>query len=346
MKSTLLIFSIFLSLGVSAQSYSEKSSVSIGDESDDSYNSANHLSGFFPGILLDSDEPDYSAEADRISLFDFNSFTIPSPPLLTTSASDLEICTGNSTRLTASSNHEIHWYTTPPPIGSPVGTGTSYITPVLTTGYYTYYAVAENNGARSEITAMEVIMVYPNPNVNIISRKSKICAGESVTLTAIGTTYYEWEKGPVSEQIVVTPENTQVYQVTGINTAGCRSTAAYTQFVEVCSPGDDETYPGGKEGSARYSSGSDHGISGMSIKEDRLFSVFPNPNNGDFNILVNSISESTKIEIYNAIGELSFSSKVTGEITAVGLKESPNGIYIVRITENDKVLRQQKIVKE
>jgi len=334
MKIKILILSIFCftlrAQVVSYMVYEKTLGLSSGLHSD------NSVAPNFSAIEPNRDEETlFLLEGERVSMYNYNSLSLPAPPLLTTSAVDLEICTGNRTRLTASSCHPIYWYATPPPIGVPVGTGTSYITPELTTGYYTYYAIAERDGIRSDITAVEVVMVYPSPELIISSNFTNLCANETATLTVNGTTYYEWENGPVSSQMTIRPASTQVYKVTGINTAGCRSNAVYTQFVESCSTNDQSSL------SSRHAPDTKD-----PIKEERLFSVYPNPNNGEFNIRVNSISETTRVEIYNSLGQLRYSYKVTSELTALTLNEYPNGIYIVRIIENDKVLKQKKIVKE
>lgn len=58
-------------------------------------------------------------------------------PVNTTPAANLAICAGNSTTLTVTGNGTISWYNLPD-IGSPLATGTSFTTPVLTetTAYY------------------------------------------------------------------------------------------------------------------------------------------------------------------------------------------------------------------
>ena len=335
MKSTLLILGITFSLNICAQttSYTTYDKISgILDGTNNTDNTSSHK--LFPGTVSDTDEFFYLSESERTSFITYNFFIQPPPPLLTTNPADLEICTGNSTRLTAASNYVVSWYTTPPPLGSPVGTGTSYITPPLTTGYYTYYAIAENSGIKSEITGVEVVMVYPSPTLSISSSVNTLCASETATLTVSGTTYYEWENGPISAQMTIRPATTQSYKVTGINTAGCKSTAVYIQTVETC------TLPYQADISIDQVANTDQ------QKDHKLFSVYPNPNNGEFSIRVNSISESTKVEVYNWQGTLTLDYKVTDEVTAVTLKDFPNGIYIIRIIENNKVLKQEKIIKE
>lgn len=253
----------------------------------------------------------------------------PSPPLLTTSSENLEICEGKKAHLTANSNHIIYWYTTPPPLGTPVGTGTSYITPALTAGYYTYYAVAEHNGIKSDATAMEVVMVYPEPVITISSNMTSACALESITLTASGTTYYEWDNGVVADYIVIQPARTQTFKVTGVNTAGCRTTSEFTQAVKTCDAANSSTQ------SAGYA---------VSEVKEYSFRVYPNPNHGEFNLNLSSLSETVRVEIYNWFGGLVYSNKVTSPLSNIQLRDTQKGIYILRIIENETLIHQEKVL--
>jgi hypothetical protein len=331
MKSTFSILSTALVLTIHSQNISSQAEDTVEKALSNNSTAFNTKYAFvLPGGNTETNllaEPTYFLEGERINLSSQGSYIEPAPPLLTTNPSDLEICTGNSTRLTARSNHIIYWYTTPPPIGSPVGTGTSYITPMLTTGYYTYYAIAENEGIKSNFSSMEVVMVYPSPTLSVLSSVNTLCAGETATLTAIGTRYYSWENGMASDQLIISPEKNTSYKVTGINTAGCVSNEVFTQAVQVCKV-EEVLAADSWRNEARYQG------------------AYPNPNNGEFNVSVNSISESTKVEVYNGLGELIYSSKITSEITPVTLKNYPRSIYILRIIENNKILKQDKIIRE
>lgn len=339
MKGTILILIVSFGLVTHAQTISSR--LFPETERAGAYDSEHLLtSGSVSGFPQDDRDGLYPQDSERMGIYNPNAFTKPVVPVLTTDAAHLEICTGNSTRLTASSNYPIYWYTTPPPLGIPVGTGSFYVTPELSTGYYTYYAVADNNGIKSDITAMEVIMVYPKPVLNIVSSAPALCSGENATLTVSGTTYYEWENGPVSPQLVIKPQETRSFKVTGVNTAGCSSTAVYTQLVESCTASAEE------ELSTLSLNSSSRHVSNDLKQDDPVFSVFPNPNHGAFNIQVSSISETTRVEIYNSLGALVYNSLIADETLQVDLHDYPDGIYIVRIAENDRVLKQQKVIKE
>ncbi len=76
-------------------------------------------------------------------------------------------------------------------------------------------------------------------------------------------------------------------------------------------------------------------------------SVFPNPNEGEFTVELNSLGENDKVasvEVMNYLGQLIYSSaQIT--ITAPSIRipvmiddTYPNGIYIVRVTVGDKIM--------
>jgi Secretion system C-terminal sorting domain/Ig-like domain CHU_C associated len=282
----------------------------------------------FQSFSIKNDGEDFYTTSDP-------KINVPSP-ILTTSAANLEICTGKSTTLTAKSNYDILWYSTPPPMGTPIGSGTLFVTPELTTGYYTYYAIASNNGNKSAASAMEVVMVYPLPTIGVVSDKNTLCNQQTAKLTAFGTTLFYWSTGEVSQNITISPNKTSTYKVTGINTAGCKNMFEYTQFVEDCTV----TAETDENNKASVNTGF------SDLVQHKYYTVYPNPNYGEFSISANSVSENTRVEIYSCLGELVYNSHIQGEITTVSLKNNSKGIYIVRILENNKLLKQQKVIKE
>lgn len=260
----------------------------------------------------------------------------PKTPVLTTKSNLLEVCEGNSTTLTATSDYPIEWYTNYPPEGEPVGRGEVFVTPILNQGYYIYHAVANNNGLRSKSSEMEVVMVYPLPFIQIVESAQNICAGESVTLSAFGTRFYFWNTGETSNEIVIQPKQNTSYTVTGMNTAGCKSVQRYTQLVENCSTFDGFMTIEKKTGLSDE----------LKISAEPISSIYPNPNTGEFKVKLNRISESTRIELYNSYGYLVYETKVNDEETSIRLMQNSKGIYTLRILDQDQVLKQEKVLIE
>ncbi|MBI3509936.1 MAG: hypothetical protein HY064_04680, partial [Bacteroidetes bacterium] len=145
------------------------------------------------------------------------------------SVSNITICTGTSTTLTATitgtppAGYVIDWYANSVG-GAPLGTGSTYTTPVL--GSTTTYWVGTCPGwFRVPVT----VTVAAAPNVTVSASSSTICSGTSTTLTAAGATTYTWMPGSLSgTSVIVTPGSTTTYTVTGTLGAGCTNTATIT----------------------------------------------------------------------------------------------------------------------
>ncbi|MCC7331228.1 MAG: T9SS type A sorting domain-containing protein [Flavobacteriales bacterium] len=70
------------------------------------------------------------------------------------------------------------------------------------------------------------------------------------------------------------------------------------------------------------------------------FSIYPNPNNGNFTIDVGNF-ENVTIEIYNISGQLILKELLLKSITPINLKENPKGVYFVKIaTDNKAIVRK------
>jgi hypothetical protein len=65
------------------------------------------------------------------------------------------------------------------------------------------------------------------PNVTFVASKSKICLGESLTLTGAGASSYAWDNG-VSDGISFAPLSTKNYRLIGTDVNGCVNTASVT----------------------------------------------------------------------------------------------------------------------
>tara|TARA_Y100000768_G_C23888151_1_gene638719 strand:+ start:29 stop:1075 length:1047 start_codon:yes stop_codon:yes gene_type:complete len=72
-------------------------------------------------------------------------------------------------------------------------------------------------------------------------------------------------------------------------------------------------------------------------------SVYPNPSNGPFTLKLNQFG-TFKLEIFNQSGELIKSDLVNSETYKTDLYDYPNGLYIVRISDNDKNFDTRKII--
>jgi len=136
------------------------------------------------------------------------------PPVVTVTAPVLQICPGESVTLTASGGATYNWGTLP-------GNGNTQTVSPSNTTVYTVTAVGAN-GCVSSNTATITIVVGP-PVAILAASKSKICVGESVTLTASGGVTYEWVGLPGNGNTqVVSPTATTMYSVYALGGNGCR----------------------------------------------------------------------------------------------------------------------------
>lgn len=137
-----------------------------------------------------------------------------------------QICPGESVTLTASGGATYNWG------NGLTGNGpTQTVSPANTTTY-TVFAVGAN-GCISANPASITIVVGP-PTAIVAASKSKICAGESVTLTASGGFTYNWVGLPGNGNTqIVTPTVTTTYSVFALGGNGCVSNTPATITIEV-----------------------------------------------------------------------------------------------------------------
>ncbi len=132
---------------------------------------------------------------------------------------DLEICSGESTVLTAAGGSTYVWST---------GATTAAIT-VIPTATTTYTVLATDaNGCTA--TAAATVLVNFAPSISI-SGNLEICSGESTILTADGGSIYIWSNGATTAATTVTPTATTTYIVTATGGNGCTATAAASVLV-------------------------------------------------------------------------------------------------------------------
>ncbi|RAR69275.1 beta strand repeat-containing protein, partial [Flavobacterium aciduliphilum] len=100
----------------------------------------------------------------------------------------------------------------------------------------TYYRLAVIcDGGSTEYSNVLTITKY-TAAVTTVSAGTTICAGQSVTLTADGSSTYAWSpatglNGTTGASVIATPSTTTTYTVTGTDSNGCATTATATVTV-------------------------------------------------------------------------------------------------------------------
>jgi hypothetical protein len=74
--------------------------------------------------------------------------------------------------------------------------------------------------------------------------------------------------------------------------------------------------------------------------------LFPNPNNGEFSLLVNEVNSNMLLEVYNSVGQIVLQESITQDKTAINIANEANGIYFVKVLDGNKTVTFRKIVKQ
>ncbi|MFN5842849.1 MAG: PKD domain-containing protein [Bacteroidota bacterium] len=165
----------------------------------------------------------YSPPSSQCIYKDSILITVLPEPTITIIASDLTLCSGQSSNITASGGNTYTWS----PSGSlNTSTGATVIaSPTLTTTY-TVTTVDANTCTSSNTI---IITMNPVPNVTITPAALAICTGQSMNLTAGGANTYTWSPSNGLNQTTGTTVTTSAtinttYTVTGTDINGCVST--------------------------------------------------------------------------------------------------------------------------
>ncbi len=151
---------------------------------------------------------------DAVYIADYNTCIAPPSAINITAASNQTICSGTSAYLTASATGTVSWYLTPTSTLT-LYSGTSYTTPVLTTGNYTFYI--ENNDACAPSAYRVGIPVTVNPLPTLTVNNGSICSGDSFTINPTGAISYTYSGGSA----IVAPVTNTNYLVIGAAVNGC-----------------------------------------------------------------------------------------------------------------------------
>jgi hypothetical protein len=157
-------------------------------------------------------------------LVQFYDCNASSYPVNTTPTNTLGICSGSWAAVSASGAGAIQWFSSPTST-LPIGNGAAYVTPLLATGIYTYYA--ELNGCGPGYRTAVSVTVNPLPTVSVNS--GSICSGTLYTLTPSGASSYTYLNGGP----LVNPNSTNSYSIIGTSSTGCTNTVPAVATISV-----------------------------------------------------------------------------------------------------------------
>lgn len=75
-----------------------------------------------------------------------------------------------------------------------------------------------------------------------------------------------------------------------------------------------------------------------------LFKVIPNPNNGDFKLLINSSSGSQNLEILNSVGQIVYADELSSSEKYISLPSMQVGVYFVRVFNKSSSTVERMII--
>jgi len=157
-----------------------------------------------------------------------------------------------------------------------------------------------------------------------LTGSTTICEGGSVDLTSDAATSYSWSNGVTTQKNTIAKSaGNYSYTVTIKDANGCSATsAAITVIVDNCS-----------------------GIDELSLSQQ--MSIYPNPSNGIFTLIMNNEQgiKNIEVKVMNVLGQVVYQSAITAPQSEINLKEVPSGIYFLQLqTAEGAVYR--KLLKE
>jgi hypothetical protein len=236
--------------------------------------------------------------------------SVGSLPVISISISQPTICVGQSVTLVAAGAITYTW--------NNAGSNATSISrsPSITTTYS--LTGTDLNGCMNGNSAVVTVNTLPLILANTTS--SLLCVGETATLSASGANTYTWSNFQTTAAVVVSPTITTTYTVNGTSTQACIAKTAITQSVSECTA-----------------------IESVDLNGNSA-SIFPNPNRGNFSILLNGIGN-FELVIYNATGQSVYTDKITAGLTSIQLNAT-KGIYFYTLRNKGSLNTTGKIIIE
>ena len=141
-------------------------------------------------------------------------------------SSDVTICAGSSTTLTASGAANYDWSTNPTHLVAPLNTASVVVSPPGATpdGVETYTVSTTDATTGCTVSNTVDVTINPLPNTSVTPTTGSYCASGSVNAIASGANTYTWSpmtgvtvNSPSGDDATLSPSVTTVYTVTGSN---------------------------------------------------------------------------------------------------------------------------------
>jgi N-acetylneuraminic acid mutarotase len=220
-------------------------------------------------------------------------------------------CSGSPVTMTASGAATYTW-----------NTGSNLSTATLTPGYTFVLLGTDTNGCENSV--FKSVTALSLPNLSVSASPTAICKHGTSTLSVSGASTYSWSNTLIAQTITVTMTGNTTYTVTGTDTNSCSASKTLAVHVLTCD------------------------VNGLreETANDLSFSLYPNPNAGEFTLSFDEpMGSSLKLIIYNAMGEIIFERMIDEQQTSVK-SNLTKGIYYYTIQKKDKRNVSGKLVIE
>lgn len=189
--------------------------------------------------------------------------------------------------------------------------------------------VVETNSVNLCSTTLDFAVAISSPVINI-GQDTTLCINHSFILDApAGYASYAWSTGATTPSITVDGSQYAVasvnnFEVTVTDADGCSTIETIAVTIDACT--------------------------GIPENAVNTFSLYPNPNTGEFNLVFNeSLSGSATIKIVTATGKVLFNSNViitrNSQIESFNLSDLNSGLYFIKVETNNGTQVQKLIIK-
>lgn len=249
--------------------------------------------------------------------------TVNSQPTVTVTPSNPTICNGESVTLVASGAQSYVW-----------NNGTTLNSITVTPSSQTQYVVIGQNGSCSGTPTNIMINVDPSPTIVANASPLTVPIGGTVNFNNNGSvaTTYNWTFGDGTTSSQGSPSHTY-------NTDGTYNVVLSGDLGN-CSKTDTIIIIVGNGGPTS--------IDNFNIEE--AITVFPNPNNGTFNLTIKlPYYQNIEFSIFDAIGKQVYTNKeenILSKEMSINLDNQAKGIYYLKIkTDLGQTVKQVSIIK-
>jgi len=240
----------------------------------------------------------------------------PNPNVVITNGESIDILNGDFITLTATGANNYEWSNgaTQPNVAVSPSQTTTYEVRGYINDCYDEKAITVN--------VYEQVVANAGPNVSI-------CLDETATLTASGGDEYLWSTGETTASIEVSPDVTTDYYVTVFNAMHFDEASVSVEVDAECNQGP--ALPGEES--------TDFGMD-----------IYPNPASDYVNVEISGSFNTSQIEIYDIAGKRIINQAVLNEsqngsfTKRVNVSQLHNGIYILKLVDDEKELTRKLIV--